>query len=495
MANEFIESLKIKSISAAKWSVTAEVASKLVSPVTTIVLARLLSPNAFGVVATASMVFSFADMLTDAGFQKYLVQQEFVDDRSKGQYATVAFWTNLWISIFIWFVVFVFRDPIAKAVGNPGLGMVLFAACGSLPITSFSSIQMALYKRDFDFRTLFFTRMVGIFIPLLITLPLAFIGFDYWSIIIGTIAGNLSNAVILTVKSKWKPGLFYKFSALKKMFSFSAWSLVEDVSIWLTSWIDVFIIGAVLNSYYLGLYKTSINIVNSMTDIFAAAITPVLFSTLSRIQYDESSFRNVFFKFQRLAALLILPLGAGIYLYRDFITFILLGSKWTEASTFVGLWGLSSALILVFAHFSSEAYRAKGQPKLSFLVQILHLIVLVPALLISARYGFTALIYTRALVRIQMILVNCLFMYIYIKISPIQMIKNIALYCLAAALMSATAVGLQLIGNSYMWDIVSIAICILVYFSFLSLFPTFRKEFSAFLHSFISSKRFLPKAQ
>lgn len=85
------QNLNNKVISATKWSSITEIAAKLVAPVTTMVLARLLTPDAFGVLVTAQMVISFAEIFTDAGFQKYIVQHEFVDDNDKYKSTAVAF--------------------------------------------------------------------------------------------------------------------------------------------------------------------------------------------------------------------------------------------------------------------------------------------------------------------------------------------------------------------------------------------------------------------
>src|SRR5690606_9598792 len=105
---------------------------------------------------------SFADMFADSGFQKYLIQHEFRDDKEKYKNANVAFWTNFGISISLWCIIIVFRESLAKTVGNPGLGNVIAISCVQLPIMSFSSIQMALYRREFKFRTLFLARIVSV---------------------------------------------------------------------------------------------------------------------------------------------------------------------------------------------------------------------------------------------------------------------------------------------------------------------------------------------
>ena len=194
--------LNNKIVKATKWSAITEIVAKLVTPISSMVLARLLTPEAFGVVATLTMIITFAEIFTDAGFQKYLIQHEFKDDADRTQSTNVAFWSNLCMSLLIWLLIGLFSEPLAILVGNPGLGHVLTIACVSIPLAAFSSIQMALYKRDFDFKTLFKVRIVGICIPLFVTIPLAIWLKSYWALVIGTIAGNLVNALLLTYYSK-----------------------------------------------------------------------------------------------------------------------------------------------------------------------------------------------------------------------------------------------------------------------------------------------------
>ena len=464
-------------INAAKWSSFTEISAKLVSPVTNMILARILAPEAFGVIATITMIISFADMFTDSGFQKYLIQHEFKDEKEKYKNANVAFWTNFGISILLWIIIAFFRNELALLVGNPGLGKVLAIASFQLPLTSFSSIQMALYRREFNFKPLFLVRMVSVFIPFLVTIPLSFLGFNYWALIIGNIAMQISNALILTIKSKWKPKLFFSIKLLKEMFSFSIWSLIEAISIWLTMWIDSFIIGSVLSQHYLGIYKTSTSMVNTLMALITSAVVPVIFSTLSRLQNDNIKFENVFFKFQRMISIVVFPLGVGIYLYRDLITKILLGNQWSEANDVVGIWALTSSIMIVFGSLSSEVYRAKGRPKLSFLSQLLHLIVLIPACLISSRYGFWALVYTRSWIRLEGILVHYLIMKFKMNFPVMRTISNIFPTLIVTVFMGLLGLCLQLFNNSLVWDLISIILCIIFYFSLLLLlFSNLRNE-------------------
>ncbi len=89
--------------SAVKWSLVTEIIVKFISPITNMILARLLTPEIFGLVASIMMITTFAEMFTDAGFQKYIVQHQFVSSSEQDEYISVAFWTNLGVSIFFIF--------------------------------------------------------------------------------------------------------------------------------------------------------------------------------------------------------------------------------------------------------------------------------------------------------------------------------------------------------------------------------------------------------
>lgn len=470
-----------KVVNATKWSAITEIVAKLILPITNMVLARLLTPDAFGVVATITMIVSFAEIFTDAGFQKYLIQHEFKDATDREESTTVAFWSNFCLSILLWIIIGIFSEQLATIVGNPGLGNVITIACISIPLAAFSSIQMALYKRDFDFKTLFKVRIAGILVPIVVTIPLAFWLRSYWALVIGTIATNLVNAVVLTWYSKWKPRFFYSFQKLKEMLSFSIWSMIEAISIWLTNYLDIFIIGIYLNEYYLGIYKTSMTTVGQITALVTAATTPILFSALSRLQSDRNAFKQMFFKFQKLVGMLVIPMGVGIFCFRDLITQILLGSQWGEAANFIGLWGLTSAITIVLAHYSSEVYRSLGKPKLSVLAQILHIIVLCPVMLIAVRYDWDVIYICRAVVRLELVLVNLIIMYTVVGISPLKMISNVTPSIFAALLMGGVGLFLTSLSSSIVWSFVAIFICIIIYFGAISLSKTDREILLSFV--------------
>lgn len=465
-----MSTLNNKIIQATKWSSITEIAAKLVSPISTMVLARLLSPDNFGVLVTAVMVISFAEIFTDAGFQKYLIQKEFKSQEELYEYTNVAFWSNLIMSLFLWFLIILFSTDIATLVGNSKHGTVISVSCFCIPLTAFSSIQMALFKRALDFKTLFLVRIIGVFMPLFITIPLAYFLRSYWALIIGMIALNLSNAVLLTIKSPWKPRLSYKVNLFKNMFSFSFWSMIESISIWLTGYIDLFIVGYILNEHYLGIYRTAMTSVGQILTLITSATTPILFSALSRHQNNPKEFNLLFLQFQKFVGLLILPFGIGIYLFRHLITLVLLGDQWTEAEDFIGLWGLSSSVVIIFSHYCSEVYRAKGKPKLSVLAQVLHIICLVPVIWWAIQYSFDFLCEMRAAVRLQLVLVNLILMYLLTRLSFWNMLHN-TIPAITASLIMFFSIRLLPSSQNIYQDILYVGLAVLIYFIVICCFP------------------------
>ena len=110
--------LNNKVVNATKWSALAEGISKLVGPITSMVLARVLTPAAFGIVTTLTMIIAFVEIFTDAGFQRYIIQHEFKDAQDQDNFTNVAFWSNLTMSFLFWGVIVLFADPLASLVGK-----------------------------------------------------------------------------------------------------------------------------------------------------------------------------------------------------------------------------------------------------------------------------------------------------------------------------------------------------------------------------------------
>ncbi len=445
------------------WSTVTQLITKLFSPITNIILARLLDPESFGVVATATVVLSLSDIIIDSGFPKYLVQHEFHNKEDERDNANVAFWTTLVFSLLLWVLIILFQYPIAALVGNSNLSHVIVIACIQLPVNALNSILTALYIRSFNYKDIFTSKLLSAFIPFLVTIPLACFGFKHWSIIIGSIVGTIIGTAVLIVKSKWRPSFFYSLKISKAMFSFSAWSILEGFFLWLTTWFDIIVIGNVFSDYYLGLYITSYNMVNAVMSIITSAIIPVLFATLSRMQNDKIQFYLFFLKCQKSVAYFLFPIGIGIFLYRDLATSIILGKKWSEASFIIGIYALTAAIKITLVNINMEAFRAVGQPMLTFLLQVLDIIIIIPVCILSTKYGFRSLVYARALARLDLIIPGLIVASIIMKHRIRRFIQNITSPIICTICITLLAVGLKQLSTSIYWQFFSAFLCVLFY--------------------------------
>ena len=466
--------METKVVAAAKWSLITEVLAKLITPITNIILAHILAPTAFGILATIMMVISFAEMLADAGFQKFLVQYEFENEEDKQRSVSVAFISNIVLASLLWVSIIIWRDDLASLVGNEGLGIPLVVMGGMLPLGAFSSIQMAMYRRSFNFKFLLSIRMITIITPLFVSIPMALLGFDYWSLIVGLLVAQLFTAIALCVRQEKIISIYFSYRVFCSMFSFSAWSLAEAFSIWLTAWVDTFIISHFLNAYYLGVYKMPTAIVTTVMAIATSSMAPVLFAALSRHQHNQEEFEKTFLTFQRYMALFLVPLGVGMFVYQDFIVQILLGPQWQLAGIVLGSWALSSSLVTAISYLISEAFRAKGLPNISFLAQMLHLIVLIPVIYICVQYDFTTFVYARSIVRVQMIAVLLILLSIYVDMNAWRVIRNIKSYIIASLIVGIGSYLLLHVYNSMIWTIFCICISLISYLVVLYMFPTER---------------------
>ena len=359
------------------WSAFGEIAAKLIGPITTILLAHILTPGDFGVIAICNMILFFCEIIVDAGFGKYLIQADFRSKQDLLSYAATAFWTNLVVAILIWSVIIVSRHSISVFFDKPEYSLVIAVATGQMVIISVISTQLGLLRREFRYKELSYVRIMASCVPLIITVPIAYFYRSYWSMVIGTYCSYICQSVALALLLKWRPKLSWSFEKLRRMFSFSFWSLLEGLAHWLIFWVDVFILTKLYSAYYVGLYKNSSSIIMSMFLMVASSVMPVLFSTLSRIKDPTRSF-GVVLRIERLVLYIICPAATILWFCRTQITDILLGQQWTEAALIIGYWGIIMAVSIAIYSFPAEAFKSMGKPKYLFFYQLSYLLILVP---------------------------------------------------------------------------------------------------------------------
>ena len=474
-----VKKAKIKT--ATMWSILTEVIAKCIAPITTMILARTIDIESFGILASITMIISLADNIINIGFQRLIIQLDSKNELEVEEYCNICFWSNFILSLLCWGIIILFRNDITLILEIPNKNIEIILAGSILPISAFSTVYESLYMKKLEFKILFYNRLISVFIPLIVTLPIAFITKNYWALLIGNISLAAGKSFFLTLISNWKPKLYFSLFKLKQIFKLVLENMLDALIYWSSSWFDILFINKLFGVYYSGIYKTSQSLVTSIISLLTAGVIRVLFSSLSFYKNDKEKFREIFLKFQKGTSILAIPLGIGIYMYREFIVLILLGNKWLIASDFVGIWGFIITLISTYSTFSREAYRAIQKVNISLIIQILHLIFIISICILCRNLDFNNFIFIRSICYLQIIFLHSIFMKKLFNISFFEMLKNTLYPIICSIIMGIVAIFLKSIIKEVNLQIFSIFICVTIYFLCLMLSKEYRKTIYLFI--------------
>lgn len=385
-----LESTKEKAVRSMKWSASMEVVSRLASPVVMVVLARLLVPEDFGVVATAMIVITFGQMFWDAGLSKALIQTEDIPEEA----GNVVFWTNTVFGLAMYALLFFAAPRIADFFNIPTSTPVLRVLGLQIVIASLSSVQHALFVRDLDFRRLFWIKLTTALVPGLISIPMAFYGFGVWALVTGALIGQILNLFLLWFSSTWRPRLHYDRELARKMMRFGLWVLLEALAAWLLVWGDTLIVGKFLGMRDLGFYQTGWMLVTMIFGIALNPFLPVLYPTFSRMQNDLPGLKESFHKVNRVVMALSLPIGVGLFWVGPEIATVFFGENWHGLGFVLSMLGLTLGLGWPVA-INAELYRAIGRPEISTKLLFVATLLYMPAYVIAAHFSLEVFLCVR----------------------------------------------------------------------------------------------------
>jgi len=471
-----------------KWSFLGELAVKLIAPITNMILARLLLPEVFGIVATISVVISLSELLADSGFAKAIIQRDFLNPEEFNKSASTAFWTTISMSFVLFIVILIFNEQIAALVGSPGYGTALSIASIQIPIHAISSIHLAILKRNFKFQKIFWVRLVSALIPITISTTLALLNFSYWSLIISSVVSVLIQTILIIILTKWMPKFFFGFSHLKQMFAFSFLTLIEALLVWLNSSLDIFVIVYIFDSSLTGMFRLASTTTHSFLNIVTAVFIPVLFSSLSRLKEDPIRFKEMVAKFQKMIAFCLFPIGAGVFLYRNLATTALFGEGWSQVSIVVGLFALILSFITPINNVASIIYFSKNKPIFSIFSQIIFIFALCIIYLVTYffKLDFETFVIYRGLASLTLVITSVIFLSVFHDIPVMFVVKNIYKPLIASSIMFVVGFVLERFLTGQVWNIVSMIFCAILYFSICYLF--FKKDIIMLLGFIFKSK-------
>lgn len=375
------------------WSSVTELAAKVISPLVFLILTRILSPKDFGIVAVATTLLSFIYIISDLGTSKLIIQTSTKDDEFR-KVCDVAFIINLAIGFVFFLLVFFFSTEISLLFDQPEADLVIKIMSIQILAYSLSSIQNAIRRRDLDFKFLFYTRMITVGAPAIISVPIALLGGGVWAIVLGSVAGSVINTIVLWIKNDWKPSVYFDFDIFKYIFSNSIWNSLEEFFIWIPIFMDTYLLSNFFGSLELGLFTTSKTIYLTLNGLFLAPLIPVLFSAFSRIQENNEKFREtVLLSHKIVFSISAISCTIG-YLYSDVIEKVLFTSEWIGIAKMLK-WTFLLMGCTFFNEVITQALKSRGYFRTVALNTVVTTLISIPILYYSIEFGIITYVIVR----------------------------------------------------------------------------------------------------
>jgi O-antigen/teichoic acid export membrane protein len=414
---------------ALKWSVAGELASRAIQPLVFVILARLLTPDDYGVVAAAAMIISFTQVFWEAGMSKAIIQRQGrINDA-----ANVAFWINLFVGILIAAIIFIFSESIAATIfQDMRVTNVLRAMTLQILLGAIASVHTALLQKEMKFNKLFWVRISTVALPGLFSIPLALYGMSYWALVIGTLVGQLAQVIVLWKINLWRPHFKFNTELAKELGSFGFWVGISGLLSWFFVWVDSMFVGSYLGTHELGLYRSGGQFVTMIYGFMFSPLLPVLYSHFSGIQNDIEKLRSILLRIVRIVTFICIPLAFLLYSLADPVSAIVFGEKWKGIEFVLGVMALVQGYSWVVGA-NGEIYRAIGKPSYETVVNSISLVLYLIGYFLSIKHGFVIFVWTRLALAMGAALLHIFFGWLAIKLSPWYILRLVVL---------ATAIGL-----------------------------------------------------
>ncbi len=288
-----------------------------------ILLARILSPTEFGVVAIANIIIHYANNFTNFGLNNALVQKKNILQKHIDSVFTI----DLAVSCLLVTLTIVFSDNIASFFHNQSVGPVLRWMSLYYIITAFYYIPVVILRRAIDFRFMTMVEFAEALLTSGVSLLLALSGFSYWSIVISTLSVPVLVTIIFIWKTRWIPRLSLS-SDMQDLYSFGFWNFIRAQVQLLVAKIDYFVIGRYLSVTSLGIYEKSFELTDRAMTGLTMPVNGIFFSTFSQLQDDIPQVRQVFLEASSLLALICFPVLIGLAAVAPHFVGSCLGEKW-----------------------------------------------------------------------------------------------------------------------------------------------------------------------
>lgn len=359
-----MSSLKQQTIFGFIWRFLQNASTQVIGFVVSIVLARLLMPSDYGLIAMITVFTSIASVFVTTGFSSSIIPKKDLADVD----TNTMFYSGIATSLFLYVCLFLAAPFIAEFYREPQLVIMLRVQSLSLILSALYSTHSALLSREMLFKKSFISSLVGVCLQGVVGIVLAYSGYGAWALIYSYLANSIACTIITWYIVKWRPCLSFSWASFKQMFGFGSKILGLSLVNTLFNNIQALIIGKQYSSSDLAYYNRGQQFPNLIMQQVDGSINTVLFSSLSKYQDDWESGLRVLRHSMRASMFVCFPLMIGFCVAADPLIRLLLTDKWIESVPFVRV----AAILCLFWPLSSQknALNALGKSGIPLIMNI-----------------------------------------------------------------------------------------------------------------------------
>lgn len=364
------------------WAGTRRFAEQGMQTVTTLILARLLSPNEFGVIGIANIFILFANTINNLGISSALIQRKEIDEG----HLSSAFWANMATGTVLCLIMMAISWPAAHFFRNDQVQPVLFTLSFIFILGVLKIVQNAQFSRNLQFGKIATISLWEMGSNSVMTIFLAWQGWSVWSLVWGRLFGVFVGVLIAWGASPWRPRFIFEMEKFRQLFKFGINAMSVNILTYLGQNIDYVIVGRFLGTAPLGFYTMAYNLVTLPQRKISSILTSVAFPTFAKIQDDNARVAKNYLKILSYISIITFPVLFGLMMLSPYFVKIVLGEKWlpiVQPMQVMCVLGMLSSI----ATTMGSIFYAKGRPDIEFKADILNLAALAGALTIGVKFG------------------------------------------------------------------------------------------------------------
>jgi len=410
---------------------------RIVGLISTLVLARLLVPEDFGLVAMAMSVIALVELATAFGFDVVLIQKA---NPERHHFDTA--WT-LTIALYCGCAALIalLAVPAAAFYKDPRLVDLMLVIAVAWGLRGFENIGTVEFRRKMDFTKEFIFFAIQRLVGFAVTIAASIAFRTYWALIIGMLASRVTSLALSYIMASYRPR--FSVSAARELLSFSKWFLVNNATLVGVVRFPHFLIGRVLGAQQLGVYTVAYDLATLPATELSSPVNRAALPGYSRMTDDKLRFKETFLDIGALVTLIALPASAGMAVVADPLVRLLLGDKWLDAVPVISILSISAAFVAATGN-NGVAHLALGRPSLVTLQSFLRLVVLVVlGLALVPSYGIVGASIAELCGALVCLLTSYPFVFRYLEISFVEYWARIWRAVVSTAVMAAVVWAIE----------------------------------------------------